>query len=249
MTPSQAERLARAIAPKDLGCLPLYLVFASQNLPAELLPQGAAGYAGRRLDLALRPWLGKRWEGRGLALVVNDMAIRAEEGLTPDLADQRIMATVCHELAHCLSRPPDLTEATPEAVATQADYLAAWSATTREATPTAPWLGHCGQWLRLLLHVAWRAERSGYSVPLSLAVGWRTLGLTSPWRYRTELAGEPEALASLSFADIRAIQPPQGFADCWRNDVDRWFSTVENPSIESVVCFANALRAFGGSEE
>jgi len=85
-----------------------------------------------------------------------------------------------------------------------------------------PWRRHEWRFIRIALHLAYRATRAGVPLtPLDVfdAAGY---GLSPTWKYVAALGDEPERMASLDFTAIRVAPVPTAFAAVWRRDLLRW---------------------------
>jgi len=228
------EQLVFDIAPLDLAGVAVYVITES---PAELLSPTWLGLYSRFTDLVAKDCLvaAGRWCGRGIALLVNTGEIRKilfeqvddDPDLLEKLVHQRTLAVVLHELIHAIIEHRD----TP--YGHEADARKAQQAVRRFCelsnddiddlqTNYPPWYPHDSQWIRIMMHVAYRAERLGHRVPISLLMDSIRFAISSPWLYRNAIGNEPKRLRDLSFAQILDIQPPDAFAKTWRNDVERW---------------------------
>jgi hypothetical protein len=243
-TVSEIETLLRRIAPADCGSRPIYVALTSE-MPPDLRPSGSVyGFHSVCLDLSFKSWLTDvgRWRGRGPAIGINDLEILREAnelaGSDRELRDElyrgRMLAIALHEWSHALERPFDLRTLPNEIAAEiETDSKAAvlqWIADAdRPYDPSAEvppqWLGHEAQFIRILLHVAHRAERFVGRLPDRFLFSSLNYSLSGLWCYRAELRREIEAFdSSLCFDDLRKCHPPKSFIELWRDDLHRWWS-------------------------
>src|SRR5260370_24470605 len=106
------EALCRDVAP-ELAQWPLYVVRGS-TLPEGLSGgRGCWGFTAPNLDIFLRPSLGDAWQGRGMAIVLNDRLIELDDG--PFSILQLAARIAIPELAHVLTanRPDQRRRAPP----------------------------------------------------------------------------------------------------------------------------------------
>lgn len=101
------ELMCRAVAPRDLAAVPVYIVFASE---APELAGAVRGWTHTAAADALRPNIAD-WRGPGVAMLLNDVLIGQElDALLPGLPAKRREAyieanlrdTALHEMAHIL---------------------------------------------------------------------------------------------------------------------------------------------------
>lgn len=234
----------------DLAGVPLYLCRESEAVPSEWLPGDAWGFTGTDLDLSLQRWLMRegRWRGRGVAIVLRDAMMRADESLGPEEFWSGLeWTTVVHEMSHALSKSIDLKAAQPAAIEAAEQTLHTWAKTGDvqlcDGQPPR-WGGHDGQFLRVLLHLAYRLGEAGQPVSLGRAVS-PYLTLSHIYRYKVALGDEPARMIGLSFAGIRLSSPPRAFQAVWREDVDCWFSAIKDPTTLDCLWLAKSLSCFG----
>jgi hypothetical protein len=214
---AEAERLCRAVAPRDLGETPLYVVPQS-SLPAECGGgEYCYAYTTPSLDLYLRDHI-PGYRGRGPCIVVNDLAL-AEEFAGASLA-YRIKTILLHELAHVLERPAvyeDRTGVSPNKIKFEALVVAhVTSAPPREEIP--PYHGHEAGFIRVCVHLCHRARQIGFDVnPGAICAGY-TYCLSVAQRYQKALGDEPERCMGMPFRDILATRPPAAFTQLWTSD-------------------------------
>jgi len=261
MNTSELETLCRRIAPGDIAGHPVYVCFASE-MPQPLRPSPATwGYTGPALDLAIHHWLSDsgRWRGRGIAIVINDIAINEDVSTLAgndadfrnDLYATRILATVLHELAHALSMKLDFKplpvevaeEIEAKALATTTTWVATSDEHTAELSGPA-WLGHEAGFIRALLHVIQRAYRAGIErLPDNLLFVSEHYSLSQLWNYRRALEPEIEAFGQpLTFHDLRQCRPTESFIELWKKDLHDW---VDAQSDElAILDMVAALRPY-----
>lgn len=213
-----AETLCRAVAGRDLGDTPLYIVTQSSLPPECGSGDQCYGFTTPSLDLYLADHI-PNYRGRGPCMVINDVA------LTSDLhpADLRyvVPALVVHELAHILERPTlyeDRTGVDPERI--QFEALVVADAGTRPPRVDLPaYFGHGESFIRTALHLCHRAETAGVSIrPGAICNGFRH-GLSHASDYQEALGDEPERMANMLFREILASLPPPEFTHLWTTDV------------------------------
>ncbi len=263
-TAGQLETLFRRIAPADLGGHPVYITFASELPEPQRPPSYTWGLTGPILDLSLRRWLEaeSRWRGRGLAIVLQDLAIRKEaselsagdRSFSDELYRARLFATAAHELAHALSRPLDLVippkeierEVCESAEAALTSFAKVTEAEADEPSDLPPWAGgHDAMFVRILVHVLDRAEKiTGQRIPTSLAFPHRRYELSILEGYRRALAPEIVAFDRwLTFSDLRLCVPPKAFCELWRDDCRCWWQSTRDQDA-TLGFYVEALRPF-----
>ncbi len=247
MNTRDAIALTRTIAP-DLRFVPVYLFRSSQAFPRALTPFGALGYTGPFLDVTCRTWLGSSWRGRGAAIFVNDVAIDeycSDIGMDPR---QKFLGTFLHEVAHVLSREMQLSPVT--------DFQAEMMVTLTErwvASPIcvrqAPWIGHDAAWLRILLHLLYRANQElNERIPLSLAVPNGNYELNT-YGFAIDIGDEPERLSHLSLAEIQSVSPPEPYRERWLRETRQWFDHLPDHELSDLETLACAKRLFPVSQK
>ncbi len=226
---ARTEALCRRIAAKDLVAAPLYIVKQSK-VPAEF--GGAAdcsGFTTPDLDLYLRDTIATAWRGRGPCMVVNDNDFTEQM----DAADieSAIAATALHELAHIVQRPAlfrDRQNEDPDKLVYEAlcvGHIVATEPGPDSAAATAkPYYGHEAGFIRVALHLRYRAELACALVPLFGFCAGNLYGLSHPTRYLAALADEPARLIDASFKEIIATPYPEEFSRLWASDLAHWLS-------------------------
>lgn len=213
----RAEALCQTIAGRDLADAPLYVV-AQSSLPPEWgKADRSYGYTTPSLDLYLADHI-PNYRGRGPCMVINDLAI-SEDCDAEDLGFI-VPGFVVHELAHILDRPAPVADRTgdaPELI--KFESLVVATADSRPPRIDIPaYFGHADTFIRIALHLRFRAEQAGvYLSPAQLCAGYR-YGLSHAQRYADALGDEPEQMADSLFRDILALDPPQAFSSLWCDD-------------------------------
>ena len=91
----RSERLAVALAPIDLEGVPVYVVAQSELSTAFASLPSCFGFTRFDLDLLLESELGRRWQGRGAAMVIADVSMRVGQvAIDSPLFTRRFMSTV-----------------------------------------------------------------------------------------------------------------------------------------------------------
>lgn len=224
----EAEALCRAVAGRDLGTTPLYLVPQS-SLPAQCgSGKCCLAYTTPSLDLYMQEHIAA-WRGRGPCMVINDIAM-AEEYEPADL-EFAMKAHSLHELAHILVRP-QLFEERPDACPNKILFESLVVAAATERMPSADlpvYFGHEAEFIRTVLHLCHRAARIGFDVrPSLLCAGYR-YSLFPAQRYQQALGHEPEHCVEMFFRDILATQPPSEFTALWADDMQRHHDCSQVP--------------------
>jgi hypothetical protein len=215
---AKSEWLCRAVAGRDLANVPLYIV------PQSSLPKQAGsakhcyGYTTPSLDLYLRDHI-SGWRGRGPCMVINDIAL-AQDFATEDL-DYATAKLVLHELAHILDRPVVFAERR-DAPAAKIKFEAMVVADAGERPPREElprYFGHEFDFIRVCLHLVFRAQRIGLPIkPAALCAGFR-YGLSHASEYAEALDDEPARCVGMLFREIAATSPPPAFLQLWIQDM------------------------------
>jgi hypothetical protein len=221
--------VCRAIAARDLGDLPLYIVLESDVKTG--LHRGYGGFTGSRLDLILKDRLGTRWRGRGPAIVMNDFDPEGTQ-----LPDHNLFDIALHELGHILEigwlleyRQGDLLDG--QSIAT--GFLASLRWDPRDGAERGPdrptrafeaefdFTIHGPAWIRCALHLHWRAaqlRRITGLTPNTTGIIHRTRWHSGGSLYRVALGDEPKQMQAATFAEILATPAPSAFSAIWDQD-------------------------------
>jgi len=214
---ADAESLCRAVVGRDLGETPLYIVPQSSLPPDCGAGDHCYGYTTPSLDLYLADHISS-YRGRGPCMVINDLALAMDHH--PDDIEYVVPAFVLHELAHILERPAlfeDRTGVDPLRLKFEALVVAdVGQRPVRNDLPA--YFGHEAGFIRIALHLRYRALRHGVSIaPGQLCAGYR-YGLSHARRYVDALGSEPARLIDASFTNIRTTKPPPAFSSLWCDD-------------------------------
>jgi hypothetical protein len=215
----RAKELCRTVADRDLDGLPLYILLQSEVADVMGPENFSDGYTTPNLDLNLRSCIGDRWQGRGPCMVLNDVSI-ADEHFPEDVAIVAI-STVLHELAHILDRPtPVDLQSLPSDDRIEFETLVIANAARHEYRPLpVAYHGHEDAFIRIAIHLHYRAAAVGVKTIPNLLCAGRRYGLSHAHRYIEALGDEPGDLLHLSFAEISRSPPPEAFTELWISDV------------------------------
>ncbi len=251
---SEHEQFLRALAPIDFDGVPIYVLQSSDGLQSDFLSAGLRGFTGPFVDIAFQERLSEcgKWRGRGPAIVLDDVSLlndvnqsRADPSIAAKQFRQLVHGVLLHELAHVLDKPIDLTEPTSLEAELATVAVTKWcKAPPKPKTAVAPFVGHTGTWIRNAVHLAYRAQQMGVTVPLTTIVNSVFYELSWPWEYRAALGDEPARMANASFAEIRETKPPNNFIDLWRSDARKWFMEIESPCERSIQYLCTAMQEF-----
>lgn len=225
--------LCRAIAGADLGGLPLYIVFGSE-LPMTLQGRGCGGLCGG--DAILRPYIGRRWRGRGTALTLCDH-LPEVRAMNRERARQWAFEIVLHELAHALD-PVELRIATLQAKLEPIPSLTQLAADGAKVVEgmhglppgylagdprlSLPLWAHGWLFVRTCAHLLWRAERLGLKLdPTAMFPHWNYHAAPLV-AFAEALEGEPAKHAGAGLAAIQTLPLPDAFRRLWRQGVGQW---------------------------
>lgn len=223
------ERLCRAIAPGDIGTLPLYVVFAS-DLPSELTGT-MGGFTGPTVDQLCRPYI-HSWVGHGPCYVVDDRrATQCVRRILPECDDASrwryacgaMTATALHEFGHILQSGVRLYE--PTDIDGEREALMRRVAAEKRQMSTGKPLAidyneHGLSFIRICCHIHWRAEQLGIRFPLPTVCGGLRYRLSCATRYAFAIRDEPQRLADWTFQQIRKTPPPEMLAAIYARDLE-----------------------------
>jgi uncharacterized protein (DUF2252 family) len=126
---------------------------------------------------------------------------------------------------------------------------------TEAPSEIASWSGHEAHFIRTLLHVANRAENILCEPLVSrFLFSHHNYDLSAFSVYKRALQKEIEAFDySMTFADLRACQPPQAFVHLWKNDLHEWWSQTQTDTrtaqlVAAVAPYVN-VQSSQGTEE
>lgn len=139
------------------------------------------------------------WLGRGPCAVVNDIGIA--EDFDPVDIEYATIGVVLHELAHVLERPALFDEQdcdNPDRL--QFDALVLADASKRPSRSDLPmYFGHGLSFLRIAIHLAYRATKAGFDIKPAGIVAAHHLGLSPTAGYEDTLGDEPHRCLDRGF--------------------------------------------------
>jgi hypothetical protein len=226
----RAQALCEQIAARDLGDTPLYVL--PQSALARAYGDAGATYGcwSPSADLYYRDAIGDAWRGRGACVLINDLALREDHDEDFEL---HFFATALHEFAHVMERGVlfrERTDVAPDLVEARMKFESFALALQLAAPPTqresqaALW-AHGGPFVRVCLHLAFRADVVGERIGPALLCGGRRYGLSHAMRYGLALGQEPMRMRRLTFRDILATPAPKAFRHLWLQDACEWMDS------------------------
>jgi hypothetical protein len=147
-----------------------------------------------------------------------------------------ILPTAIHETAHLLPATPPVTAPAASSIESEREALVEWLRTDNPPDPLRPrWSpGHDQNFLRILLHLWWRAAMLGHFTTPGDIFDGANYDVSPVIFYWTSLASEPVRMQGATFAEILATPPPEDFDTLWRGDLTRWLD--RNPQAVKEVC-------------
>lgn len=208
-----------------------------------------------RLHHYLKPDLERLglWEGERPTILLNTESIHYENGNRwgdgLKSVEQEELATVAifiHELAHVIAiGSPFLwpSEFTDDEMVEQRKLLVSdlaaydYSPPVPEAGP--PWTCHHPRFLRLLCHLAFRAEKLlSCQLPSWSLLGGKLQGLNHISAYRAALSEEVEQLADVPMEQIPTLPAAKGFQRIVSADLDAWLK-IPRKENSNAICENN----------
>jgi hypothetical protein len=215
----RAIALCRTVADCDLDGLPLYILLQSEVADVMGPDNFSDGYTTPNLDLNLQSCIGDAWQGRGPCMVLNDVSLTEDN--FPEDVEFLTFSTVLHELAHILDGPlPVDFHGVPDPGRIEFETMVIANALKYEYRPLpVAYHGHEDAFIRIALHLHYRANAIGVKTIPNLLCAGRRYGLSHAHRYMEALGEEPIELAHLPIAEITRIPPPAAFLELWQADV------------------------------
>lgn len=210
--------LAVALAP-ELGQSVLYVVSHPSVLP---MPPNTRAYVVRGPCAPLEKHLRDvgQWAGPGPTIVFCAVKSRDE-----------LLVALLHETAHLLPHQPSAEAAalTPPSIADDTITFAAWAASPSPPADTPRWSygDHGRDFVRIALHLWWRAVCSGEMAEVNHLCAGSLYDLSAAHWYLRALGREPYAMREATFAEILATPAPKRFDDLWHDDLAHWM--LNNP--------------------
>ena len=206
----RAERLCYAVAGRDLGDTPLYVVRQSTLPDGQFAGQHHYAITTPSLDIYLRDYI-PDYLGRGPCMLINDLALAGD--YEPEDLEFVVPALVLHELAHILDRPAlfeDRTGVAPNKLLFESLVVA--DATKRPVRSDLPaYYGHEASFIRIAVHLCHRASLAGVHIAPTAICAGRRYRLSHASEYREALGDEPQRCVGMMFRDIAATDPPLAF--------------------------------------
>jgi len=214
---ADAEGLCRAVAGRDLGETPLYVVPQSSLPPECGSADYAYGYTTPSLDIYLAPHI-PDYRGRGPCMVINDIGLA--EDYEPADIEYVTQACVLHELAHILDRPALFEDRSGvDRNKLLFESLVVANVTQQPSRKDIPlYFGHGRSFIRIALHLCHRAEQAGVRVSSAAICAGHRYGLSHATFYGEALGDEPARSVEMTFRDILATKPPHAFSQLWTVD-------------------------------
>jgi hypothetical protein len=213
----RAERLCYAVAGRDLGDTPLYVVRQSTLPAGQFAGQHHYAFTTPSLDLYLREHI-RDYRGRGPCMLLNDLGM-VEDWEGEDLA-YLVLTSTLHELAHILDRPAlfaDRSGVDPDKLLFESLVVA--DATKRPVRSDLPArYGHEASFIRIAVHLGHRASLAGVRIAPTAICGGLRYGLSHASDYQEALGDEPMLCSGMLFRDIAATEPPLAFRTLWATD-------------------------------
>lgn len=215
-----AQRLCRQLAGPELGSTPLYFIPQSQ-LPVGLDTKHHYAFTHPRADLMYREHI-TPWLGRGPCAVINDIAI--EEDYGPEDLEYLLHCAALHEFAHILDRPTlyNGDDYTAARIHFEALVLNDCSKRASPLVEVPLYYGHGPSFIRLVIHLAYRASRIGFDVRPAGIFAAHHLGLSPVCMYADALGDETYRCLELSFRELLETYPDVEFMQLWDADMNRY---------------------------
>ena len=151
--------------------------------------------------------------------MINDIALA--EDFDPEDLEYATRAVVLHELAHILDRALLCEERHDEPVEKiQFESLVVSHATRQSPRlELPPYAGHRHSFLRLVVHLAHRANVAGFDTsPAAIFAGHRHR-LSPASLYQDALGDEPIQQINSRLRDLPSVALPSRFLEVWNSDV------------------------------
>lgn len=157
--------------------------------------------------------------------MVNDDALQREFA---DSFHSKLLGTVVHELAHVLERPSPYRprpDADATKLRTEGKQVVQFVSTDEEVA--TPWLGHEARFLRIAMHLWYRAKLHHVHLwPTEIVVSdYCALSPANFYAIATEK--EAKHMADATFREICKQKLPDAFRRVWTRDVTHWLSRKE----------------------
>ncbi len=180
------------------------------------------GWAHRGIffDLAIRDRMGELYQGPKPLFALDIQAI--EEAAEPGHFERCVLNVALHEESHLdefgVLESPDIPRLREVQTTT---FARSWAASKSEKDPERS--GHGLTFIRKCCHLFSRAIAGGFDVTphfLFGMQGWGWLRFTES--YLDAIGDEPARLATATFREIEAVEPPAAFTQLWAADLARF---------------------------
>jgi hypothetical protein len=199
-------------------------------------PWRYGGFWSPATDLLYREYL-PHLPGRAPAIMVNDVYTTREAKANSFGGEWNIrremLAIAVHEVAHALNYGPPyygcFMEGAPDEVFENVRTLVRNNLATANVLEfdEPPFVGHEWPWIRLALHLCYRAGLADEAFAPSAIIPNRRYVPTLEREYNAALGDEPERMKDWTFQAIREHPPPPAFAELWKRDMDCWNETLK----------------------
>ena len=249
-----AEAICREVAARDVGNTPFYVLLASRLVSLWTVPDWTYGIAFEHMDLVARSVIGDTWQGRGIAIVVNDRILADElRPFDANLFNDLFLGICIHELAHFMTFPTipnDRIQPLDFEVLCAAAFLqknisvgpnlSVVGVAGDQDYDSPPWLWHeAPTFCRAAIHLLHRLEAPGRRLPATAVWTGALYSMSRADRYAAALAAEVSERESWPIRLILLTPIPAAFAAIWESDQACWFSTLKE---RSNLMSSNALR-------
>ncbi len=203
------EAMLAAVGSPDLDGMPVYVVPLG-DVPPAMRSGRADGWWSPLLDVVLRDKIGDRYRGRGPCVVVG-----LPPGVPPSRRAASLAAIGLHELAHAIDGRGPLTADIVDISGVEYRPAAVGRALAEvldESTAQQLLDSHDVDWVRVALHLCWRAEQAGAVVPASETIGYPVLQIIPRI---VDLADEAKVWAGKPLRTLRNDVAPLKLRSCW----------------------------------
>ena len=220
----RAEWLCRAVAGRELVGVPLYILPQSRmSLP--LARSYHYAFTASLADLLFHDQI-ETWMGRGPCMVINDDGLKQDTH--PQDLEYKTLTIIFHELAHILDRPclVGIDHGNHERL--EYERLVTMDCLSRPVSgDIAAYHGHDRSFIRIAIHLAYRATLAGYPIKAAGIFKGSTYGLSMAAEYEDALGSEPEESMHLKLTELKTLPCPSAFNSLWRADLNHYHQLEE----------------------